>query len=181
MRLTRNSRFPDVIEVEFAPFEDERGYFKRVFDAEIFTGFGLPSQWVQGNESLSTTVGSVRGLHFQRSPHGETKYVRVVEGGILDVFVDLRQESPTFGRWGSKPINRWSGIVVPKGFAHGFRVVAAPAIVVYQVDTPYAKHHESGIRWNDPELNIDWGGEVTLVSDKDSRLPLFSDIVSSLA
>ena len=176
MKLRRHTVIPDVIEVEYTPRRDCRGYFQRVYDTSLFEEFGLPGEWVQGNESLSTESNVVRGLHFQKPPHAETKFVRVVEGRVFDVFVDLRSDSPTNGQWGSVILDGSNAVVIPKGFAHGFCVIEAPARMLYQVDSCYAPESEGGIRWNDADLAIPWPVENPVLSEKDSKLPFFRDL-----
>ena len=136
---------------------DQRGYFQRWYDRETFARAGLPTEWVQGNESGSVR-GVLRGLHFQRPPHAETKLVRAVAGTVFDVFVDLRRGSPTYGEWEGLELSAERGnlVLVPKGFAHGFCVVSDGATVSYLVDSPHAPQAEGGLAWDDPALAISW-------------------------
>jgi dTDP-4-dehydrorhamnose 3,5-epimerase len=154
------------------PRVDERGYFMRTWDANLARERGIANAWVQENESRSRAIGIIRGLHFQRPPFGETKLVRVVHGAILDVFVDLRKDSPTYGQWDSLELSDANHTMayIPKGFAHGFCTLSDQAVVVYKVDAPYSPEHEGGIRWNDETLAIDWPTREAIVSQKD-RLP----------
>jgi len=176
MKLARDSKFENVVHVHYEPRGDARGYFQRIFDADLFREFGLPVEWCQGNESLSTSTNLVRGLHLQKPPYAETKYVRVVEGRALDVFVDIQEGSPTWGEWGSVELNQSNGIVIPKGFAHGFAVIEAPVKMIYQVDHEYAPAEEGGIRWDDPDLAISWPVDSPIVSEKDSQLPSLAEL-----
>jgi len=167
-----------VFEVTLDPRRDERGHFMRWYDAESFAKAGLPTQWVQGNESRSTR-GVVRGLHFQRPPHAETKLVRAVVGSVHDVFVDVRRGSPTYGRWGAIELSeeKANAVVIPRGFAHGFCTSSDVAVVAYLVDHVYAPGAEGGLLWNDPALAIDWplAGEA-IVSAKDRSWPTLAKL-----
>jgi dTDP-4-dehydrorhamnose 3,5-epimerase len=166
-------------EVELQARGDERGYFMRTYDEAIFAAHGLPAHWVQMNESLSGVVGTIRGLHFQRPPHTEAKLVRCTNGALLDVFLDLRQGSPTFGQWDSVELraDRRNAVLVPRGCAHGFCSLAPDSVVNYMVDNFYTPAAEEGVRWNDPALAIRWPltGEPT-ISAKDAAWPLFRDV-----
>jgi dTDP-4-dehydrorhamnose 3,5-epimerase len=158
---------------------DERGYFMRTYDEAIFAAHGLPTRWVQMNESLSVNVGTIRGLHFQRPPHTETKLVRCTQGALLDVFVDLRQGSPTYGRWDAVELSpeRCNAVVVPRGCAHGFCSLKPSSTVNYMVDNFYTPAAEEGVRWNDPDVGIRWPLEGTpVISAKDAAWPAFKDV-----
>jgi len=171
-------RLSGVVEIELAPRQDPRGYFMRVFDAEIFARHGLPTQWVQGNESLSIPRNVIRGLHYQRPPHTEAKLVRAASGAVLDVFVDLRRGSPTFGQWDSVTLSAegHNMVLVPRGFAHGFCTLTENSTVIYMVDNAYAPEAEGGVRWNDPALAIDWPLTGTpIISAKDQAWPGLSE------
>ena len=158
---------------------DARGYFMRTYDEAIFAAHGLPTRWVQMNESLSANPGTIRGLHFQRPPHTETKLVRCTAGALLDVFVDLREGSPTYGQWDAVELSaaRHNAVMVPRGCAHGFCSLLPDSIVNYMVDNAYTPGAEKGVRWNDPALGIKWplNGEPT-ISRKDAAWPLFQDV-----
>lgn len=154
-------------------FEDERGYFMESFK-ESFIEDNFPDiHFIQDNESKST-YGVLRGLHFQKPPFEQTKLVRVIDGKILDVAVDLRKDSQTYGKWESLILSgdNKKQFLIPRGFAHGFVVLSDSAIVSYKVDNVYAPEYESGILWNDSILNIDWriGREHVKVSAKDKKL-----------
>ncbi|NEP42525.1 MAG: dTDP-4-dehydrorhamnose 3,5-epimerase [Okeania sp. SIO2H7] len=160
-------------EITLNPRRDDRGYFMRIYDEEIFKESGLTVNWVQENQSLSKKKGIVRGLHFQKPPHSETKLVRVVMGEILDVFVDLRKNSPTYGQWDAIKLSESNqkAVYIPKGFAHGFCTVEAPALVLYKVDCSYHPESEGGIFWNDESIGIKWPIETpSYISKKDSNL-----------
>ncbi|MBD3276636.1 MAG: dTDP-4-dehydrorhamnose 3,5-epimerase [Candidatus Marinimicrobia bacterium] len=155
-------------------FQDDRGYFFESFRAENFRKHVGDIHFIQDNESKST-YGVLRGLHYQLPPFAQSKLVRVVEGKILDVAVDIRQSSDTFGRAESVELSAANKkqFFIPKGFAHGFVVLSETAIVQYKVDAYYSKEHERGIRYDDPELGIDWRIELDKVqlSEKDLGLP----------
>jgi dTDP-4-dehydrorhamnose 3,5-epimerase len=168
--------------INLDPQQDNRGYFMRVFDEAVFRSQGLVTTWVQENESKSTHKGTIRGIHFQKPPYSETKLVRVVAGAILDVFVDLRRESETFGHWDSIELSNDNHnlVFIPKGFAHGFCTLIEETVVLYKVDVFYAPQSEGGIRWNDETLNINWPVKEPYLSTKDKSLPLFRDLISPL-
>jgi len=171
-------RLAGTFEIALEPHADERGHFMRWYDARAFAAAGIPTDWVQGNESLSRR-GVVRGLHFQRPPHSETKLVRAVTGAVYDVFVDLRAGSATYGQWDSVELRaeRRNAVLVPKGFAHGFCVLSETALVSYLVDSPYAPAAEGGLAWNDPQLAIPWPlGAEPIVSAKDRRWPRLAQL-----
>lgn len=153
---------------------DARGHFMRTFCAETFAAQGLVSDFVQANHSHNVQRGTLRGLHFQRPPHGEVKLVRVVRGAILDVIVDLRRDSPSFGKWeGFELTDRNDRMLyVPAGFAHGFQTLADDTAVTYQVSHRYTPEAEGGLRWDDPALGIDWPLPPATMSDKDAAWPL---------
>ena len=173
-------RLNGTYQIVLAPHCDERGYFMRVWDEQLARQHGLTTAWVQENQSLSRRKGIIRGLHFQRPPHAETKLVRVAAGAILDVFVDLRKGSHTYGQWDSLELSAENRRVVyiPRGFAHGFCTLTDEALVVYKVDAYYAPESEGGLRWDDEVLRINWPTRDPLVSDKDKRLPSFKEFVS---
>ena len=159
---------------------DVRGYFQRTYCRKWFLESGLQVDWVQENQSHSARENTVRGLHFQIPPHAETKLVRVVSGAILDVFVDLRKSSSTFGQWDSIEISEDNDkmIYIPKGFAHGFRTLTDDVTVQYKVDVEYSPSFEGGVFWNDPMIEVDWGTSAAILSDRDKSLPTWSDFTS---
>lgn len=160
--------------------EDARGYFMRTYDRELFAAQGLVTAWVQENQSLSARRGTIRGLHFQVPPFAETKLVRVVSGAVLDVFVDLRKGSATYGRHEAielSALNR-SMAYIPRGFAHGFCTLTEDVVVQYKVDSPYAPAHEGGIRWDDETLRIPWPAAEPFLSPRDQGLGPFLGWVS---
>lgn len=157
-------------------FADSRGYFFESYNMAAFAQLGLKYTWVQDNQSHSA-YGVVRGLHFQKAPHAQTKLIRVLQGEILDVVVDLRKGEPSFGETFSIVLSAENKkqLLVPKGFAHGFSVLSTSADVLYKCDHLYNTQSESGIVFNDPELSIDWKlpADELIVSDKDLVLPAF--------
>ena len=170
---------PDVIEVIPPKYGDNRGFFSEVFKRSAFEDEGIDIEWLQDNHSMSAAVGTVRGLHFQAPPVAQDKVVRVLRGAIYDVAVDIRKGSPTYGKSVGVELSaeKWNQLLVPIGFAHGFMTIEPDTEVLYKVSGPYSKEHEGAIRWNDPDLDVDWpdtGVEPTL-SEKDLEAPLFAD------
>lgn len=162
--------------IELEPKFDNRGYFSRVFCQDEFKKAGLEHNIVHINRSFNKLKGTVRGLHFQKEPMAEVKIVQCIKGKIFDVVVDLRPKSPTFKKWFSIELaadNR-KLIYIPKGFAHGIQVLADNSILEYFVTQFYSPAHDSGIRWNDPTININWPLPVTVLSDKDKNLPFLT-------
>lgn len=161
-------------------FEDDRGYFTETYQSEIFEENRLQTNWVQENQSFTRAKCTIRGLHFQSPPFAQTKLIRVPEGRILDVFVDIRVDSPTFGQWDSIEISAklCNAVYVSRGFAHGFCTLENDTLVQYKVDGIYSREHEGGLLWNDPDLAIDWNCEDPLLSEKDTELPLIADLES---
>lgn len=153
---------------------DDRGWFARTMDTRIFADQGMDSVFVQQNASMSAQAGTLRGLHFQRPPYAEAKLVRCLRGRILDVIVDLRRDSPSFGKWeGFELTDRNDRMLyVPAGFAHGFQTLADDTAVTYQVSHRYTPEAEGGLRWDDPALGIDWPLPPAVMSDKDAAWPL---------
>ena len=167
-------------EIQLVPKGDNRGYFMRSYDHDVFTEHGLQTAWVQENQSFSTRLNIIRGLHFLNPPHTETKLVRVAQGKILDVFVDLRQGSETFGQWDSIELSSENNkaVYIPKGFAHGFLTLSKTVLVLYKVDSAYVSESDSGIRWNDPDVGIDWKIKEPILSERDKNLQFLADFNS---
>ncbi|NOT51613.1 MAG: dTDP-4-dehydrorhamnose 3,5-epimerase [Chitinophagaceae bacterium] len=163
-------------------FEDSRGYFFESYNENIFKEQGIDVRWVQDNQS-SSTYGVIRGLHYQLPPFAQSKLVRVLRGKILDVAVDIRKGSSTFGKSYSVILsgkNR-KQLFIPKGFAHGFSVLSEKAEVLYKCDGFYNKENEAGIIYSDAELNIDWRipAENAVISEKDAALPTLAQCTNS--
>jgi len=157
-------------------FTDKRGYFFESFNKDIFRDAGISFSPVQDNESKSMK-GVIRGLHYQLKPHDQSKLIRVIIGKIFDVALDIRRDSPTYGKWFGLELDseNKTQLLIPKGFAHGFSVLSDIAVIQYKVDNTYNRSSERGIALNDPELAIDWRLEKTipLISEKDLKNPPF--------
>ena len=155
--------------------EDSRGFFARAYCEAEFSAAGLETRFVQANLAGTRHRGTIRGLHYQREPHGEVKLIRCTRGAIFDVLVDLRTESPTFGQWEGFEVDAAFGRMssVPRGFAHGYQALADDTEVYYLVSHPYTPGAESGIRYDDPSFRIAWPLPVGEISDKDRAWPLF--------
>jgi dTDP-4-dehydrorhamnose 3,5-epimerase len=160
-------------------FEDERGYFFESFNYDKLLQVGLDLKFMQDNESKSKK-DVLRGLHYQAPPFAQGKLVRVMRGSVLDVAVDIRKESPTYGKWESIVLsgqNKWM-YWIPPGFAHGFATLEDDTIFFYKCTNVYSKVSEGSILWNDPALNINWGIDHPMISDKDKVSPRFNEVVS---
>jgi len=164
---------------------DDRGWFSESFNKERLSEIGIGCDFIQDNESNSKRAGTLRGLHFQLPPQAQAKLVSVVRGKILDVVVDVRHGSPTYGKHVSVEISAESGqrIYVPAGFAHGFLTLENDVVVMYKVSTSYAPALDAGIRWNDPDIAISWPikNADVIISEKDRRLPLLKEFSSPFA
>ena len=160
-------------------FGDSRGYFFESFSQREFDSMIGPITFVQDNQSKSS-YGVVRGLHFQKPPHAQAKLVRVVKGNVLDVAVDLRKDSPTFGKHVAVELSdeNHRQVFIPKGFAHGFSVLSEEAVFQYKCDDYYAPETEGAVAWDDPELNIDWRipADEMILSEKDKRSLQLKDL-----
>ncbi len=166
--------------IEPRKFEDERGYFFESFNEKTFNDLtGTNTYFVQDNQSYSKR-GVIRGLHAQAGSHAQAKLVRVLKGEVIDVVVDIREGSPTFGEHMTIPLSAENNqqLFVPRGFLHGFSVLSEEAIFFYKCDNFYNKESEQGVLYNSPELNIDWGieAEAEIVSEKDMILPTFNQL-----
>lgn len=170
------TEIPEVIVISPRVFQDPRGYFLETWKNSDFKANGIIEDFVQENVSYSTK-DVIRGLHYQIPPSAQGKLVSCVQGSIYDVAVDIRKSSPTFGQWVGRELNSENRdmMYVPVGFAHGFYTQSDTALVVYKVTAEYDQPRERGIIWNDPTLNVDWGGGGAILSDKDEILPLFKD------
>jgi dTDP-4-dehydrorhamnose 3,5-epimerase len=159
---------------------DARGFFMRFYDRQIFAENDLQIIWEQESLSFNQARDTVRGLHFQNPSFAETKLVRVVQGAIWDVFVDLRKDSETYGKWDAIELSAENNraVYIPKGFAHGFRVLAENTMVEYKIDVPYRADLSGGIRWNDETLGVDWKVENPIISERDGKLQFFADFDS---
>jgi dTDP-4-dehydrorhamnose 3,5-epimerase len=174
--LFQETDIPGLIIFEPSVWEDERGYFFESYNQKTFAGGGITAGFVQDNQAKST-FGVLRGLHYQVEPFAQAKLVRVIHGEVLDIAVDLREDSPTYGKWLGirlSAANR-KQLYVPRGFAHGYVVLSESAEFFYKCDNFYSKNHEGGIRYDDPTLQIDWEIDPSeiILSEKDRELPLF--------
>ena len=153
------------------PHYDDRGFFMRVYDEDMFLKNDINIKWIQENHSKSVQKGIIRGLHFQLPPYSETKLVRCTKGAVLDLFVDLRKGSKTFGHWDSIELNEVNKkiVLIPKGFAHGLCTLSDESEILYKVDNYYSPSNEVGILWNDKDLNINWPIENPVLSEKDKK------------
>ncbi len=165
-----------VVVVEPTVFDDDRGFFMESFNSHDFAEAGLPHVFAQDNQSRSTR-GVLRGLHYQH-PNWQGKLARVIVGEIFDVAVDICRCSPTFGMWFGIVLSAKNKkqLYIPPGYAHGFCVLSDVAEMIYKVTTPYCAEDDAGIRWNDPEIKIDWPVSTPILSEKDARAPRLSEI-----
>jgi len=156
-------------------FRDDRGMFLETFRADMFEKNGLPTHFAQDNRSISKRH-VLRGLHLQKPPYAQGKLVSVAHGAVLDVAVDLRKNSPTYGKWKSVLLSEENKLFlwIPEGFAHGFVALEDDTVFQYKCTKIYHKESEISIRWNDPNLNIDWGVANPILSEKDAAAPLFN-------
>lgn len=176
------AEIPGLLLVEPRKFGDHRGFFSETYNRRGLAEAGFDLEFVQDNQSLSAETGVVRGLHFQSPPHAQDKLVRVTRGAVLDVVVDLRKGSPTYGDHAAVELSaaNWRQLLVPKGFAHGFATLEPETEMIYKVTAYYAPDHDHGILWSDPVLGIDWpvaAGSARL-SAKDEAQPRLAEIES---
>lgn len=181
MLSVEKTAIPAVKVVTPKKFGDHRGFFSETWNRKAFADAGLDLDFVQDNQSLSAPVGTLRGLHFQSAPFAQDKLVRVTRGRILDVAVDIRASSPTFGKHVAVELSaeNWKQLLVPIGFAHGFVTLEPDTEVLYKVTAPYAPQNDHGLAFDDPALGIDWRlplSELTL-SDKDRKHPRFAEML----
>jgi dTDP-4-dehydrorhamnose 3,5-epimerase len=160
---------------------DARGRFSRLYCVSEFAAAGLNTDWVQSNHSMTLGAGSVRGMHFQRPPHAETKLVSCTAGRAYDVAVDLRSGSPTYLKWAAVELDGDTGLYIPAGCAHGFQALTEEVHLIYQHSAYYAPDAEGGVRFDDPALGISWPLAVAAVSDRDRSFPLIDDNFESIA
>jgi dTDP-4-dehydrorhamnose 3,5-epimerase len=175
---------PEVVEITPPKFGDHRGFFSEVFKRPAFEAEGIEIDWMQDNQSFSAEVGTVRGLHFQAAPFAQAKLIRVLRGTIFDVAVDLRRGSPSYGQWVAVELSgdKWNQLLIPVGFAHGFMTLTPDVEVLYKVSAPWAPESEGALRWDDPDLAINWPrpGDAIL-SEKDAAAPLFRHLDTPFA
>ena len=167
------TRLKDALIIEPEKFEDDRGFFARIWDKKVFEQKGLETNWVQSSISFNKIKGTLRGMHFQTKPYEEIKMVRCTKGKIYDVIIDLRTSSQTFKKWMSIELSEQNHkiLYVPKGFAHGFQTLEDNTEVFYQISESYNPEFSKGIIWNDNELNIKWPLRITSISERDKFFP----------
>ncbi len=175
------TEIPDLLVIKPDVFADDRGYFFESYNKVKLAEAGIDVNFIQDNESRSMK-GVLRGLHFQYSPYAQGKLVRVISGAVLDVAVDIRKDSPTFGKWASILLTGENKLMywIPEGFAHGFLTLEDDTIFTYKCTGVYNKQAEGSIKWNDPDLNIEWDTNSPLLSAKDRVAPSFKDYIRIL-
>ncbi len=171
--LFRSTPLAGAFVVEAEPKPDERGFFARIFSESEFAGQGLVARFPEVSLSRNTRRGTVRGMHFQADPHGETKIVRCVSGAIHDVIVDLRRGSATYLQSFGIELNAEAGaaLYIPAAFAHGFQTLRDDTDVLYMIDQPYVPTASRGIRWNDPAIHVTWPLPISVIAERDLRFP----------
>lgn len=176
-----NTPIEGLLIIEPRVFHDARGYFVETYNEQRYREAGVDAMFVQDNQSCST-YGVVRGLHFQKPPYTQAKLVSCTKGRVLDVAVDLRKESPTYGKWFSVELSEENHrqFYIPRGFAHGFSVLSEQAVFTYKCDNLYHPETEGGLLLSDPDVAIDWQvpEDKRVISEKDTKHPLFKDLVS---
>ncbi len=172
-----HTTLPEVLVLEPTVHRDERGWFMESYVMELMRSKGIDAKFIQDNHSLSFHRGTLRGLHFQNEPMAQSKLVRCTRGSILDVIVDIRKDSPTFRKWVSLELTsaNMKQVFIPKGFAHGFVTLEDDTEVQYKVDNYYSKENDRSIRYDDPDIGIDWTVEHPVLSDKDANAPFLKD------
>lgn len=177
--IVRQLKLDGLLEINPRRFSDARGFFSETYNGKTFAEVGIDMNFVQDNHSYSITKGVVRGLHYQLPPFAQDKLVRVTRGAILDVAVDIRKSSQTFGKWFALEVSaeKWNQILVPKGFAHGFMTLVENTEVIYKVTDYYSPEHDRSIRFDDPEIGINWPlpSSGVQLSDKDQKAPYLAD------
>lgn len=175
MQLNKTS-IKDLLVAVPEPFADERGWFARIFDNDLFDKAGIPVEWRQVNHSFTKTKGTIRGMHFQRAPYEEVKMVKCISGKVWDVAIDIRRDSPTYLKHFAAILSPENShmMVIPKGFAHGFQTLEDDSALIYFHSEKYTPGNEGGLRYDDPALAIEWPLPVTVISDRDKNHPLLS-------
>lgn len=176
MKVTK-TKLEGVLLIEPTVHGDHRGFFMESYNQQHFREYGVGTVFVQDNHSLSSEIGTLRGLHYQLNPKAQVKLVRVIAGAIYDVVVDIRKSSPTFGQWLGFELSEANKrqLFIPHGFAHGFCTTESNTEVLYKVDEFYSPAHDRGILWNDPALQIQWPADYPILSAKDQMHPLLKD------
>lgn len=171
------TRLPDVKIIGLDIHQDHRGYFVETYSADQFAAMGIHNIFVQDNVSFTRQKGTLRGIHYQNDPLAQAKLVRVARGAVLDVAVDLRKGSPTYLEWVAVELSEDKAqmLLVPRGFGHGFLTLTDDVEFCYKVDHPYSPAHDRGIRFDDPEIGVDWGITHPVLSLRDQQHPLLKD------
>ena len=179
MQITEK-KLKGLFEIQHSPFEDNRGFFMRTYDSNILIQKGLNREWVQENHSSSAQKGTVRGLHFLNMPHTDAKLIRCIKGEIFDVVVDIRKNSATYGEWTSVILSekKKNSLFIPRGFAHGFCTLTENCDIIYKHDNFYNGDFDSGIKWNDTDLNIEWPIKNPILSERDENLMSFKEFTN---
>lgn len=172
-----DTKLERVFIIEPKVFGDYRGYFMETYSTKVFHDLGIDTVFVQDNQSFTKEKGTLRGIHFQNNPMAQTKLVRVVSGAVLDVAVDLRKGSPTYKKWVAVELSAENKrmLYIPRGFGHGFVTLTDDVEFVYKVDNLYSKECDRGIRFNDPEIDVEWGIDNPILSEKDKTSPYLKD------
>ena len=176
MKITK-TKLDGVVIIEPDVFGDNRGFFMESWNKNKMAEAGLDYDFVQDNHSKSTVKGTLRGIHFQKGDKAQAKLVRCVKGAVLDVAVDLRKNSPTFKQWVGVELNEENKkqLLIPRGFGHGFVTLTDDVEFLYKADNYYAPEADAGIRWNDPEIGVEWGIENPILSEKDKKNPFLKE------
>ncbi|HYD45779.1 MAG TPA: dTDP-4-dehydrorhamnose 3,5-epimerase [Phenylobacterium sp.] len=169
---------PEVLLITPARHGDARGWFAETWNRKAYAAAGVTNDFLQDNQAYNARAGTLRGIHFQRSPHAQAKLVRVLKGAILDVAVDLRAGSASFGRWVAAELTAERGeqLLVPRGFGHAYQTLTDDCELTYKVDGDYAPELEGGVIWNDPDLAIAWPLAPSVLSPRDQTLPMLKDV-----
>lgn len=172
-----DTKLPGVCIVEPQVFGDHRGYFMETYSTKTFADIGITNEFVQDNQSFTAQKGTLRGIHFQNAPMAQAKLVRVARGAVLDVSVDLRKGSPTYKQWVGVELSAENKrmLFIPRGFGHGFVTLTDDVEFCYKVDNLYSKECDRGIRFDDPEIGVDWGVTEPVLSQKDMLSPRLAD------
>lgn len=163
--------------LELDVFHDDRGWFLENYSEDKYKALGIDNIFVQDNQSCSLYKGTLRGIHFQNAPYAQAKLVRCLKGKILDVFVDLRKDSPNYKKWASVELSEENKrqVFIPAGFGHAFITLVDDCEIYYKVDAPYSKPHDRSLRYDDAELNIQWPGKEFILSEKDKNAPTLAE------
>lgn len=176
MKITK-TKLDGVVVIEPDVFGDNRGFFMESWNKKKMSELGLDYDFVQDNHSKSTVKGTLRGIHFQKGDKAQAKLVRCVKGAVFDVAVDLRKNSPTFKQWVGVELSgeNKKQLLIPRGFGHGFVTLTDDVEFLYKADNYYAPEADAGIRWNDPDVGVEWGAENPILSEKDKKNPFLKD------